>query len=560
MSERDGSTPREPGEGLAALTGDGQAVDPASEEDPLARREASIRLRSAADRAGSDATLMDPAHQSLADALRITLRIVQFAMLVLIVFFLFSGARTIREGESGVRLMFGRVQAEDLAPGLQFSWPFPIGDLIKVETGNQQLTIAQAFWPEVDEQGRPMGINELRSGRSALDPARAGSLITADENLVHTTWSVTYRRLPERASRYVRNMHPESEEQIIRAAVRRGIVHAVARHDIEEVLKEVGGGSLALQAKRRAQDMLDGFESGIAVETLNLEAVTPPKAARAAFERVFAAEPEANQKITDAESEAEQRLLSTAGQAYRELLPAINDRFRPAADAYQLAVDTFLEHMENQGITSPERAEEVARLVDRYEALHARAVRAEARGDEEEAAALRQQRATARDRITEVVPGSRELIERRAELSLEREQAIAEIHEIFQSPGIGGEVARIINDAEFYAQTEGTRRQGDLAIYRARLDQFRRNPLVTIHSDWSDAVQTFMSGDQVQAMIVPPGTGRLVIDLNKDPEVARRQERAAKERTLEQTRQERERQRRMSRYETDTSTQELDAR
>jgi len=528
---------------------------------PLGTRAASVRLsdRSGSSRSASDSVLMDPAHQSLADALRITLRIVQASMLVLVVFFLFSGARTIREGESGVRLVFGRVQAEDLPPGFQFSWPFPIGDLLKVETGNQRLTIAASFWPQVDPQGRPVPADELNLS-NGLDPAQAGSLITADGNLVHTTWSVTYRRLPERASFYVRNVDPESEEQIVRAAVRRGVVHAVAEEEIEQVLKAGGSGELSRRARAFAQSLLDRFESGIAIESLDLDSVTPPAVVRDEFDGVLSAESEASQLRDDAESEAEQLLLATTGRVYPELLEAIEERFRPAADEYQIAVNAFLAHLADRGVDSDEQAERAARLADEYETLHAERTVAETRGDDQLAMTIAQRMQTVRENLERVAPGAGELLDIRARLWLDRESAMAEIHEVLQRPGVGGEVARLINEARLYAETEGRRRQADLETYRARLEQFRRNPLVTIHSDWSDALETFMGGDHVQAMLLPPGTSIGEYVINKDPVVTKRQERAAKERELERTIEERERRRRMSRYETDTTTRELDAR
>ena len=79
------------------------------------RRSASAQLIVEAD-VGSDAALreaMDPANQSLADALRLSFRVLQFVILALLALFLVSGFQRVDDGESGVMLRFGRIVEGD---------------------------------------------------------------------------------------------------------------------------------------------------------------------------------------------------------------------------------------------------------------------------------------------------------------------------------------------------------------------------------------------------------------------------------------------------------------
>src|SRR5260221_13044460 len=92
-----------------------------------ARGRSSISLRDAA--APADGSPFDPANQSLSDAIRITFRILQGAMLILAVLYLLSGLQFVKEGEQGIRLLFGQISAAKLEPGLQYSLPFPLGEL-----------------------------------------------------------------------------------------------------------------------------------------------------------------------------------------------------------------------------------------------------------------------------------------------------------------------------------------------------------------------------------------------------------------------------------------------
>ena len=70
---------------------------------------------------------MDPANQSLGEALRLSYRILQLAIAGLVVTFLVSGFQQIPEGVTGIRTVFGKVAGEPgeetVEPGLQPFWP-----------------------------------------------------------------------------------------------------------------------------------------------------------------------------------------------------------------------------------------------------------------------------------------------------------------------------------------------------------------------------------------------------------------------------------------------------
>lgn len=83
---------------------------------PGSTREASVQLREGEPTPGQRASMMDPANQSLAEALRITFRILQLAMVVLFVLYIGSGFQSIKASERGLRVITGRIVASDLPP------------------------------------------------------------------------------------------------------------------------------------------------------------------------------------------------------------------------------------------------------------------------------------------------------------------------------------------------------------------------------------------------------------------------------------------------------------
>src|SRR5207237_4941654 len=171
---------------------------------------------------------LDPANQSLAETLGVVFKVLQFAMLALLVVFALSGFGQVRENESGVRLLFGRKTADGLKPGFQPSFPYPMGELVKVDKGSVGLEIADSFWPRLTGEQGKMTTDQLATlGKGSLKPGEDGSLITGDENLAHAQWVVHYHR--ERPGVYIANILTDDEKAIVRPAVERGVIQPAAQ-------------------------------------------------------------------------------------------------------------------------------------------------------------------------------------------------------------------------------------------------------------------------------------------------------------------------------------------
>ncbi len=104
---------------------------------------------------GADAELreaMDPANQSLADALRLSFRVLQFVILALLALFLVSGFQRVDDSQSGVMLRFGRIVEVDdhraLEPGLRRNLlPYPAGEFVILDVESRPVDIATTFFP-----------------------------------------------------------------------------------------------------------------------------------------------------------------------------------------------------------------------------------------------------------------------------------------------------------------------------------------------------------------------------------------------------------------------------
>ena len=309
-----------------------QAPNPAM----IRRRAASVNLRGQTE--GDERSLMDPANQALADALRITYRLLQVAMLALVVAYAFSAATTIAASERGLRLRFGQLDAEELDPGFALSLPRPLGEIIKVETGEQTIKLNNEFTQGLTQQENAAvtPIDKL-TPKSSLDPIIDGSLITGDLNIAHARVTVTYRR--EDVRRWAMNVEPGFEPNIVRAAAMNGMIHAVGSVSIDELLKNQPDASrqgvfpaVELTARIRAQEILDALNTGIRITSLTLNERAAPPATKDAFNSVEAAQSKAKAAAEGAQKDRLARLSATAGEAAPILLSLI-DRYEGALSA-----------------------------------------------------------------------------------------------------------------------------------------------------------------------------------------------------------------------------------
>lgn len=431
---------------------------------------ASVTLRQEGDR-DDLGSMMDPATQSLSDALKITYRFVQIAVLALFVFYALSGFRRVHEGERGIRLLFGKVVADDISPGFRFSWPEPFGELVKVRTGAQTISIEDDFFPQLtpDEKKsfRDQGAQALASGGyPKLNPETDGSLVTGDGGIAHTRWAITYHR--DDPKLFEENVDPDAEHAMVLAACKRGVIRAVASVSIDELLQNTPDPSrtepwrpVESVARDIAQKTLDDMESGIRIDLLSMTAKIPPRRVMSAFSQVQSAQAEANRAIQEAGTDRKQILVAASGEAGAAILAQVR--------LYEKAIE----------LGQDDKAGEI--LADIDSLMLGRAI---------------------------TVDGTK------------------------VNPSVYGKVTNILSEASRDSSTRLANLAGEVERFKAKLGTYRTNPLVLINTEWADAYGAIMASENIQTIFMPVlGTaGRYVLSVNLDPEIGRNIQQARNER------------------------------
>ncbi|MFO0962777.1 MAG: SPFH domain-containing protein [Phycisphaerales bacterium] len=302
---------------------------PEQQEPDAPRRGASAQF-AVSQATGAQAAMrqaMDPANQSLAEALRLSYRVLQGAIVALVVVFLFSGFQTVKEGQTGVKTFFGRIVGEpgmeQVVPGLQPFWPYPAGEIVLLPQ-KDAVDLGSEFWPSLKSNvpGKVLTLDEATSGASPTDPIRpgeSGSLITADGDLVHAR--VTAEFVVEDSVRTLGELQPEKLRDIVRRALARGLVQTAAQYTLQEFLESRDQPPQVL--RQRAQQALDAMKSGITLSSVVITDKVAPLAVRNSYSRVQEARVNATTSVNAAQGEAKTTLISMAGPEYPRLLEVI---------------------------------------------------------------------------------------------------------------------------------------------------------------------------------------------------------------------------------------------
>jgi len=305
---------------------------------------------------------VDPAHESLARALRASFNILRLLMSVLVVLYVLSGIFRVEPGEQGLVSRFGQLrltsgeqgQTPIFGPGWHPALPDPF-DKKYIISGRVQDLKVTTFMFQHKEAATSKDLSQIVSQSTDLNPGVDGAMLTGDRNLSHGRWEVQYKI--DDAALFLQNVGatPADFEPLLQRLTETAVVREVAGRSVEEVTRT------ALEAarqgvQRRLQAALDELQTG--VQVVQVVAYTiEPGAVRQAFLDVVRAENERLSLQEKAEEEATEILNRAAGDLHSPLLELIESYGQAqlaGADEVELRrrlaeIDALLEQAKRQG-------------------------------------------------------------------------------------------------------------------------------------------------------------------------------------------------------------------
>jgi membrane protease subunit HflK len=254
---------------------------------------------------------VDAGSQALAEALGSSFAIVKIVMLLMVVLFLGSGFFQVGPSEKAVILRFGRPVGEGkgvlLGPGLHWSFPYPIDEVVKIPITEIQKVTSTTGWyfttPEQELSGE-----ELPAGPS-LNPAIDGYAITADRNIVHTRATLNYHI--EDPIAYIFNF--ASASNTIQNTLNQALLSTAAKFNVDDILtRDAAGFQDAVLA--RVSDLTEQDQLGIVIDNCQVFSVAP-RQLKDVFDRVTIAQQNQSKQIYDANTYRDKTLLNAAAQA-----------------------------------------------------------------------------------------------------------------------------------------------------------------------------------------------------------------------------------------------------
>ncbi|HLC41915.1 MAG TPA: FtsH protease activity modulator HflK [Methylomirabilota bacterium] len=256
---------------------------------------------------------------------------------LLIVILLWSSWYTVQPEETAVVQRFGKV-VRTTGPGLHFKLPFGIETAWRVPTARVLKEEFGFLTAATVARQR----TQYADNRAFKD---VSLMLTGDLNVIDVQWIVQYRiEDPIHFLFRVRDTR-QTIRDIAEAVMRRVVGNRLG----SDVLT-VGRVAVSTEVKEEMQKILNAYEAGVRLVTVELQDVTPPDPVKPAFNEVNEARQDRERTINQAQEQANREVPKARGEATRTITEAegyalerINrangeaTRFRAVLDEYQRA-------------------------------------------------------------------------------------------------------------------------------------------------------------------------------------------------------------------------------
>ncbi len=256
-------------------------------------------------------TTPETGHAALTGALNSSFRILRWLMALVAIAYFFSGVFIVGQHERAYVLVFGKIDGlagERLKePGLHWTWPRPISEIVRIPTERVQTVDSATFWyrDERTPDGPPGGPGTLRPGTD-------GYTLTGDANLIHSKWAIRYTVIdPEIVKFRLTDL-----ESVLQRELDHAVLECTARRAVDQALRteiESLRGAVDAELRRR----VEALALGIRIDRVDVIALAPPRQVTAAFASVIESEQDRSSKISAARAAAARSLNEAAGEAAR---------------------------------------------------------------------------------------------------------------------------------------------------------------------------------------------------------------------------------------------------
>lgn len=209
-----------------------------------------------------------------------------------------SGFYIVDEGNRGVETRFGRYTLTT-DPGLNWHLPSPIEQV-------EVVNISQQRFLEV-------GYRSAGNGQATGSVPKEALMLTKDENIVDVRLAVQYQ--VKDAREFLFNIYnPAGTLSQVTESVERGVIG----HSTMDFVLTEGRTEVVAEIKKEIQNIMDAYQSGILITSVNLQDAQPPEQVQGAFEDAIKAREDKQRLINEAEGYSNDVIPKARGAAARK--------------------------------------------------------------------------------------------------------------------------------------------------------------------------------------------------------------------------------------------------
>ena len=224
-----------------------------------------------------------------------------------------SGFYTVNQGEQAIELRFG-AYSDTKDAGLRWHIPTPVEEVEIINAKNVNT----------------VEVGYRKGARNTQAVAREALMLTQDENIIDIRFAVQYdvkdpSDLLFNVSEYTSS---DIAEAVVRGATESAVREIVGRNTMDFAITD-GRAQLAAETKSLVQQILDRYETGINIRSVEMQNAQPPEQVKDAFDDVVRAR------------EDEERLKSLAQAYANDIIPRARGfaaRISQEAEAYKASI------------------------------------------------------------------------------------------------------------------------------------------------------------------------------------------------------------------------------
>jgi len=258
-----------------------------------------------------------------------------------IIIWLATGFYRVEPDEQGVELLFGKWNDATTTPGLHYFFPTPIGQTItpKVEV----IRKINVGYRSASELGFSSNSNAERK------ITEESLMLTGDQNIADVQFTVLYK-IKDAGNFLFKLRNPELTVKDMSESVMREVV---GQRDLQFLLTE-GRQEVEQVVRSDLQDILDSYQSGVLVQSIQLQSVDPPDQVIDAFDEVQRARQDKERLVNEANSYLNKIVPSARGDAARLVQEATAYKEQVVKQAEGVAqnfIDVYNSYKDAKGVT-----------------------------------------------------------------------------------------------------------------------------------------------------------------------------------------------------------------